>query len=502
MKSPRYDALIIGSGFGGSAAAHALAQAGLKTILLERGGWAKRDDGDWDQRKILLEQRYRSASPLLVRQYNDRKFEPVYPNEAVGGMSVFYGGASLRLRENDFDKWPIEYTDLEEYYCKSERLLGVHGESGEDVCEPPRSQDYPFGSIELSPPAQRIRAAARKIGYRPGRIPLAINFADRTRPFCIRCNTCDGFPCKIEAKNDLTATVLREAQGFGLEIMAGAMATKLLEKKGRIKSVECIDKESRRPFSLSAGIVLVCAGALHSPAILLRSKLEGEKNRELVGRYLMRHCNAVVGSVFARRTNPQNTFHKQLCFTEFYEDLREKLGTAAGIIQDIYTPAPEVIGHHAPRGLKKLSGLVARHMQNLLCIAEDDPQYDNGVTLAGGKDVYGVEKIQISHKYTRNDRERLNHLMGKARRVLRAAGGVIPYTYAINSFSHAVGTLRFGHSPGQSVLDEHCRLWGLDNLFVLDGSFMPTSGGVNPSLTIAANAFRVSDHIVSHSGML
>ncbi len=468
--------------------------------MLERGGWAKRDNWDWNQRKILLEQRYKSASPLLAKQYNDREFEPIYPNEAVGGMSVFYGGASLRLRENDFGKWPIKYEDLENYYCKSERLLGVHGQSGEDVCEPRRSQDYPFRSVELAPPAQRIRAAAHKVGYRPGKIPLAINFGNGARPVCIRCNTCDGFPCKIEAKNDLTTTILQEAQGFGLEIMAGAIATRVVEKNGRINSVECIDKESRRPFALSAGIVLLCAGALHSPAILLRSKLEGGSNREFVGRFLMRHCNAVVGFVFPRKTNPQNTFHKQLCFTEFYEDMRDKFGTATGIIQDIYTPAPEVVGHFAPRGLKKVAGVVARHMQNLLCIAEDDPQFGNGVNLAKEKDPYGVEIIRITHKYTSNDRERLNYLKARARKVLRAAGGAIPYTYAINSFSHAVGTLRFGCSPGQSVLDENCRLWGVDNLFVLDGSFMPTSGGVNPSLTIAANAFRVSDHIISQSG--
>ena len=107
MNAAHYDAVVIGSGFGGSLVAHALVQAGLKTALLERGQWAKRDDADWDQRTILLKKRYRSASPLLVKQYGRRTFQRTYPNEVVGGNSVFFGGASLRLRPADFARWPF-----------------------------------------------------------------------------------------------------------------------------------------------------------------------------------------------------------------------------------------------------------------------------------------------------------------------------------------------------------------------------------------------------------
>lgn len=496
MNSTSYDAVIIGSGFGGACAAHALSEAGLKTLLLERGGWPQRDALDWNQRAILIEKRYQSASPLLVKQYNSPEFKPLYPNETVGGMSVFYGGASLRLRERDLAKWPISYDELEPYYRRAEQMLGVHGEAGQDPFEPPRSGGYPFPAAALTPPAQRIDRAARSLGLRPFRIPLAINFTDPARPRCIQCITCDGFPCKIEAKNDLAATLLRAAQAQGLKIMAGAIAARLVKEGERIAALECIDKVSKQRFAVSARLFVLGAGALHSPALLLRSGLGGP----LVGRGLMRHCNAVVAGIFPFATNPQQVFHKQLCLTDFYEDHRAIHGTATGIIQDIYTPAPEVIRHFAPFGFKRLAGRVAGHMQNLLCIAEDDPLPENQVTLAPEQDIFGMELVRVEHRYSAGDRARRDHLAARARQILRAAGGWFCKVYLIDSFSHAVGTARFGAAPEESALDEHCRLWELENLFVVDGSFMPSSGGVNPSLTIAANALRVAEHLVKSRG--
>ena len=181
MKSRHYDAIVAGSGFGGCAAAYTLAKAGLKTVMVERGNPVARDDRDWNPKEILIEPRYRSDSPVFVKQYDDRDFRPVYANDVVGGMSVFYGGASMRLRETDFSAWPISYADLERHYGTAEQLLEVHGEAGEDPCEPVRSTAYPFKPIPFTPPAVRIFRAARELGYRPFKIPLAINFANEAR---------------------------------------------------------------------------------------------------------------------------------------------------------------------------------------------------------------------------------------------------------------------------------------------------------------------------------
>ena len=499
MKSERYDAIIIGSGFGGAASAYNLTRAGFKTLLLERGGWAKRDDGDWNEHKILIEKRYRSEPPLSVQQYG-RGPEDHHLNEIVGGMSVFYGGASLRLRENDFAQWPLSYEEFEPYYTKAEELLEVHGEARQDSREPPRSAPFPHPTIPLAPPAERIRDAALKVGYRPLTIPLALNFSDGQRRQCIQCATCDGFPCQIEAKNDVTTNLLLLSQRQGLTLMAGIAVDRLVEKEGRIESVECIDRATNRSLSYTAAVVVLAAGAIHSPAILLRSNLQGLPQYGLIGRFLMRHCNAVVSYLFPFRTNPERVFHKQLYFPDFYEDKREELGTAVGIIQDIYTPGAEIVGHYSPSGLGKIAGALTGFMQNLLCIAEDDPQIENGVSLSGCVDAYGIRTVSVQHRYSANDLERRDYLVGKARKVLKAAGGLIPYVYKIDTFSHAVGTLRMGADLSESVLDEEGKFRGVQNLYAVDGSVMPTSGGVNPSLTIVANSLRVSQNIADHRG--
>ena len=492
MNAAHYDAVVIGSGFGGSLVAHSLVQAGLKTALLERGQWAKRDDADWDQRTILLKQRYRAASPLLVKQYGRRTFQRTYPNEVVGGNSVFYGGASLRLRPTDFVHWPFSYTDLAPYYARAEQLLGVHGEVGTDPYEPPGLETYPHRAVELSAPAQRIYQAGTALGLRPFKIPLAINFSDRTRPLCLRCITCDGFPCKVEAKNDIASTVLAAATAAGLEIIVGAVVRRLVQRGGRVEQVEYVDSASRQTHALSADLVVLAAGALNSPALMLRSGFD----HPLIGRFLMRHCNGVACYIFPFRTNPQQVFHKQLCFSDFYEDLRAECGTAVGVIQDIYTPAPPIIQHHAPYGFKTLAGMLASRMQSLLCIAEDDPRHDNRVSLSSEQDVFGMELVQVEHAYSDADCRRRDYLLAKAGAVLRQAGGLLRYRYLIDSFSHAVGTLRCATTPEEGVLDMDCRYWDSENVYVSDGSFMPSSGGVNPSLTIAANALRVAERIL------
>ena len=493
MNAAHYDAVVIGSGFGGSLVAHALVQAGLKTALLERGQWAKRDDADWDQRTILLQKRYRSASPLLVKQYGRRSFQRTYPNEVVGGNSVFFGGASLRLRPADFARWPLSYADLAPYYARAEQLLGVHGEIDTDPYQPPGIDTYPRRAVELSAPAQRIYQAGTALGLRPFKIPLAINFSDRTRPLCLRCITCDGFPCKVEAKNDMASTLLAAASAAGLEIIVGAVARRLVQRSGRVEQVEYVDSASRQTHALSADLVVLAAGALNSPALMLRSGFD----HPLIGRFLMRHCNGIANGIFPFRTNPQQVFHKQLCFSDFYEDLRAELGTAVGVIQDIYTPTPPIIRHHAPWGSKTLVGLLTGYMQNLLCIAEDDPRHDNRVSLAKEQDIFGMELVQVEHAYSDADCRRRDHLLAKAEAVLRQAGGLLRYRYLIDSFSHAIGTLRCATAPEEGVLDVDCRYWGSENLYVSDGSFMPSSGGVNPSLTIAANALRVAERILA-----
>ncbi|MBT5146884.1 MAG: GMC family oxidoreductase [Gemmatimonadetes bacterium] len=493
-----YDAVIIGSGFGGAFSALALVEAGLRVLMLERGLPVARDEDDWDPRKILLEGRYAGPSPLQIRQYGARQPAPIYPMQMLGGNSVLYGGASLRLRPRDVETWPISYDDLEAHYTRAEDLLGVHGLQGEDPYEPPRSTAYGAAPPELTAPAKRIHEAATDLGWRPFRLPMAINFTDESRSRCVLCNTCDGFPCRIEAKNDLTATVLRLAVTSGLEIRPGAVVGNIEFTGQRARVVEGIDAASGESFRVEADRVVVAAGALGSPAILLRSGVhEISSGGDWIGRRLMRHCNAVLTGVFPFATNPEQLFHKQLCLTDFYEDVREELGTSVGTIQDIYTPSADVISHFAPFGLKTAAARFTRYMQNLLVVAEDDPGSENRVTLTAERDAYGHQIARIDHEYTDADLRRRDYLVGKARRILRQAGAWITRRHEIDSFSHGLGTALMGESPSSSALDANCRVWGTAGLWVVDGSCFVTSAGVNPSLTIAANALRVAPDIMA-----
>jgi len=488
-----YDALIVGSGFGGAATALRLAEAGMRVLIVERGDPPRRDEVDWDQRQILIEQCYRSDSPLSVRQYGASRHSALQSNAVLGGNSVFYGGAALRLREADLNGWPISYNDLEPYYCKAEELLGVHGAPG-GICEPPRSRPYAFEPVELAPPARRILEAGRKLGLEPFRIPLAINFRDETRPLCIRCTTCDGFPCKIEAKNDVNGTLLRAAQQRGAEIMTGVIADRFVEAAGCISTLECVDSASGKRLQLRAHRFILAAGAIGSSAVLLRSGFD--RFSSLLGRGLMRHCNAVVTGFFPFQTNRAGEFHKQICFDDFYEEERSLPGRATGLIQDIYTPAAEIVRHFAPFGLRHIASVTTKYMQNLLCIAEDEARAENRIQLSPHEtDRYGLPTTTVDHTYAPEDLRRRDFLVGKARRILKAAGALATRLYQIDTFSHAIGAAPFGSEPDTSVLDADCRFRNVENLWVADGSFMPTSAGVNPSLTITANALRVADRI-------
>ncbi len=499
-----YDAIVVGSGFGGGTMAYALSRAGLNVLLVERGGWVHRDETDWNGRAILLDGRYRGDSPIEIDQRADGRRVQAFPNEAVGGNSIFFGGASLRLRQPDFARWPIAYRDLERHYTAAEELLEVHGRAGADPVEPPRSGPYPFEPPALTPPAQRIFSAAEKLGWHPFPIPVAINHAGPRQPKCINCFTCDGFPCRIGAKNDVTQTALAKADPARLSILARTIAAKLMVRDGRVVALDAIDRDGDRRLALRAKLFIVSAGTLATPALMLRSGFERLDASGALGRHLMRHCNAMLGFLFPFRTNPQAVNHKQVCITDFYESVRQTDGTALGVIQDMCMPPPDVVRALGPRGFRWAAYLGASHIQTLLCIAEDESQPDNRVVLDGaaGSDRWGQPIASVRHRYTAGDLRRRDRLVALARRVLRAAGGVAGKVRLIDSFSHAVGTARFGVDPTASVLDRHCRFWALRNLFAVDGSFMPTSGGVNPSLTITANALRVAEHVVANFAAL
>jgi choline dehydrogenase-like flavoprotein len=525
-----YDLIVIGSSFGGVMAAYPAVMAGKTVLMIERGEWVPRGahnrgaDGFFS-----LTPAYSTEAPYHVIAGGDG--DTLGTIACVGGASVFFGGVALRLRERDFEpdpaivadsgaEWPYRYTDLEPFYSQAEQLLGVAGVAGQDPIEPWRSGDYPQKPPALASMSARMARAARALGLRPFQLPLAINYtAADGRQACTACNTCDGFACPVHAKNDLSVTI-PDLLTRGMRLEIDTVAVRLAAGGRGIAHVDCVDRRTLRPRRFQARTVVVATGALATPHLLLASGLhQMNPAGDAIGRYLMRHCNAILMGCFLRRPAPKDEFHKHIGIHDFYfghPTIAEPPGKLGGI-QQFATPQPdyviELAGNwirHNTAGWRRRAahGVAAavlpslvRQITGLIVIAEDRPSADNRVALAAGAtNRFGMPQATITHHYDSRDLAARDALVGVARRILRKAGAMpVMFPYNITTFSHAVGTVRLGPDPSRAPLDEWGAFRGVDNLYVTDGSALPRSGGVNPSLTIAANALRTGTHI---AGML
>ncbi|RMF56066.1 MAG: GMC family oxidoreductase [Calditrichaeota bacterium] len=504
-----YDVIIIGSGFGGAMSAWALVQAGFRVLMVERGDWVPRGEHNWGPRGSVYFTPYYSTESI-IKVKNDKKGIKVGMYYNVGGPSVFYGAVSLRFREADFTPpeeiitssgacWPISYEDLEPYYTQAENLLNIAGETGNDPTEPYRSTPYPQKLGSLSRTSQLIGETATKMGLHPFRLPLAINYQNQEQTRCVECTTCDTFACAIGSKNDLATRIIPRLMQKGMTLKDNTVAVRLIQTDKQITAVECIDKKKNKRVTFRAKLFILSAGALASPHLILSSGLEGANPAgNLIGRYLMRHCSAIVYGFFPDAPAKENRFHKQLGIHDFYFGLPlinsslKKLGS----IQQVQTPPVNLVKEMLPPGIGSLVSKTVKFLTGLLVQAEDQPRYDNAISVDfSQKDPYGFPAMIISHQYSKRDLTARNLLIKEAKKILRKAGALFCYVHHINTFSHAVGTIRMGTDPHSSVLDEHCQFRGIHNLFIIDGSFMPTSAAVNPSLTIAANALRVGEYI-------
>ncbi|HHM21308.1 MAG TPA: GMC family oxidoreductase [Bacteroidetes bacterium] len=504
-----YDFIIIGSGFGGSMAARQLVNAGRRVLMLERGDWVVRGPHNWHRSGSLeLTPHYDKSTPLRVVKGGHKKVMGLYAS--IGGPSVFYGGVSFRFRERDFEsnpqpgqewemEWPVKYEELEPYYTQAEQLLHISGESGVDPTEPYRSAPFPQGPQPLAVISQKIKKGAKALGLHPFQLPLAINYEDGSRNTCTHCTTCDTYACAIGAKNDLATMVLPGLLEKGMELRAGMVVCRLRVEGNKISEVVAVDRATGVRHTFRSRVVILSAGALGSAQLLLASGLDRlSSGGHVVGRYLMRHVNAIVFGIFPGKADKEDRFHKQLAILDYYYGHTDaKVKGKLGSLQQMPTPPAGLVENEVPGLLGKVLGRGTRLLTGLLAIAEDQPRYSNRLTIdPSHTDRYGLPQPVISHVYTKRDLAALKELIRPARKILSKAGAIGHYVHPIRTFSHSVGTVRMGNNPATSALDRNCRLRGLENLYVLDGSFMPSSAALNPSLTIAANALRVGEWLV------
>jgi choline dehydrogenase-like flavoprotein len=500
-----YDVVIIGSGMGGGTLAYALGGSGLRVALLERGEFLPRERENWDAEAVFGKSRYKANETWLDGRGN--QFHPAM-HYFVGGSTKVYGAALMRLRKEDFNAvqhaegvspaWPIQYEDLEPYYTKAEKLYFVHGPEGGDPNGPPRSEPLPFPSLEHEPYILDLKNRLKNLGLNPGYLPLGVDHRLGGRR--IIHDTCDGFPCLLDAKADADVCCVRPAvRDEKIDLYTGVQVRRLVANQAGDRVVRAEGTRHDREFSLEASIFIVSCGAINSAALLLRSKSNVHRfgignSSNLVGRNYMAHLNSAILAVDLTRRNP-TVFQKTMVISDFYFNGGRRYPFPLGSVQ--------LLGKSKAEMLRTVSGMlphwladrIAQHSVDWWAISEDLPDEENRVSITSD------DKIQIFWKPRNVSAHKA--LLKTVSGVLKKAGyqAVFVQRMGIGGNSHQCGTVRFGRDPESSVLDTFCRSHEVPNLYVVDGSFFPASAAVNPALTIAAQALRVGDHISSANGM-
>lgn len=562
-----FDVIIIGTGAGGGTLLHRLAASGKRILVLERGPFLPREKENWNYFGSF---KYYSSEVMFNKDGGE--IRPGFSYH-VGGNTKVYGAALFRLREKDFEKfqhhdgispeWPIKYRDWENYYAQAEELYQVHGQAGADPTEPWRAGDYPFPPISHEPRIAETFAALKQRGLKPYPAPMGVRLNESAPHLsaCIRCDTCDGYPCLVGAKSDADVLCVRPAllrQSYnhlistglqpgdqrredisaasaaypsaekplkrlnptssdstglkpGANEMGNSNITLLTEAKvlrlhtspsGReITGVVVEMKGKLREFS--GDIVVVSAGAVNSAALLLRSANDrhprGVANNSsgLVGRNLMKHVLGSLVAVTTLKPNPSK-FQKTMALNDFYwgePGYEFPMGNIQLMGKTVIEGLRGNEAKYAPLTIEE----VAKNSIDWWLTTEDLPDAKNQVRADG-------ERIIID--YTENNSEPFARLNARWREILTEIDAVHPGVRTgyfetkmpMHSLGHQVGTCKFGEDPKTSVLDLNCRAHDVDNLYVVDGSFFVSSGAVNPTLTIVANALRVGDHLLERLG--
>lgn len=493
-----YDVIIIGSGVGGSVTARKLAEAGARVLILERGEFVPREQENWSVEKVFFEKKYKAQDIWLDK--NGRPFDPgVYYN--VGGSTKFYGAALFRLRERDFEElehhggispaWPMSYADMEPYYCQAESMFRVHGDDAGDKTAPSRSADYPFAPVPSEPIVAKLAEKLRSQGISASSMPNGVNSG--AAGSCILCKTCDGFPCRIAQKNDAETCALEPALATGrVDLKTKTFARRVIVAKDG-KRIEAVEVEQEGELTrYSAALFVISCNAVNSAALLLRSAdsaaPKGVANSsDVVGRHYMVHNQTALMGL-SHRVNTTR-FQKTLAINDWYFG-DEEFPRPMGHMQMLGKLQGGMLTANVPFLPRFLGDEIARHGMDWIALSEDLPDPNNRVTLEGGS---------IRLAVTLNNMKGHLELVKRMKRALQHAGYPIVFTKSLvaHATAHQCGTVRMGSDPATSALDQYCRTWDHQNLFVIDASFFPASAAVNPALTIAATAIRASEHIIA-----
>ena len=517
MTNGHYDVIIIGTGAGGGTLARKLAPSGKKILILERGDYVKREPDNWNSRSVNVDGKYNTKEI-----WYDRDGKPLHPhtNYNVGGNTKFYGAALFRMRREDFGElkhydgispaWPISYDELEPFYTQAEQMYHVHGTRGEDPTEPAASAPFPHPAVSHEPRIQHLAEDFAAMGVKPFHVPLGIQLKENDpKSSCVRCATCDGFPCLLNAKSDAQVCGVDHATEYSnVTLLTNSFVRKLeTDSSGRKISAVAVEREGGIE-RYSANLVVVSAGAINSAALLLRSANELHPNglansSDQVGRNYMGHVNSVLLAV-SKCPNP-TVFQKTLGVNDFYFGT-EEFPYPMGHISFVGKLDGVTLSAGAPAIAPGFAlDQMAKHSLDFWLTTEDLPRPENRVTLNKDGEIVlsytpnnieAHKRLQGELKKLMNNQRKCDVHGGECHQGLFARNLYLAEQIPLAGVAHQNGTLRFGDDPNTSVLDRNCKAHDLDNLYVVDGSFFPSSSAVNPALTIMANALRVGRHLL------
>jgi choline dehydrogenase-like flavoprotein len=481
---PHYDAIVIGSGPGGSALTLRLAQAGRRVLLIERGTELQ-PDPVIDPRAVG-----RYMHDVIPAGLNAARF--------LGGQSKFYGAAMYRMRLSDFaatehesgvsPAWPFGYEALEPYYTEAERLYHVHGDAAGDPSEPPRSSPLPFGPLPHSAVVAPFVARLQASGTQVSSIPRALDYGPGGK--CVLCPTCDSYYCQLDAKFDAENATLRPALRTGnVDVALGGECLKVLTSDDGRRAIGVLLRYAGGEHTLHAGHVAVAAGLPGSMELLWQSRTArhpaglGNASGNL-GRHLGGHSTGMVFPLLSWRGIPPN-HTKTFAITSHYDgapDWRYPLG-----IMQVAGQAP--YWRVAPRFRKFPAWLLARRSLMLFYMIEAVPGFESGFPVSASGIGPKLEPKASAQTFAKA-RE-------TAARVVRAAGYPVLARKQLPFLWHETGTARIGNDPATSVCNADCEVHEVRNLYVVDASALPTAGSVNTCLTIVALALRAGDALLA-----
>lgn len=520
-----------------------LSAAGMETVVLERG--PERTSGEFMAQNELTNLIRRDFfTPDYCESQRAGANEQAVPGkysllaQTLGGSTVHWGAWSWRYRPDEMRllshegpiaganlaDWPISYAELAPYYSKAEQVLGVAGRAGSNPFEAKRDNDYPNPPHVYRPASRLIEAGARALGLQPFPLPMAINsrvYGDRAK--CMNGGQCAGFGCPVQAKASPLVIHLPAAVTTGrCRVITGARALEVtLNKQGRARGVRYLTRDGVET-EIHARQVIVAGGSIASAQLLQMSRSTSfpkglANNNDQVGRNLMCHVFSLVNFEMEGNSNSAIGPPGNIAVDDYHPSDPNRGFHRGAVIGEAMESTPIVSALKAGNYLgskqrawgKPLSDYLSRfpRIGGLMAIGEDLPVADNRVDLdPTHRDAADIPLPRITHTWHDNDLRLARYFENRMIEIAQAGGAVKTWTTDCTQIKtgsgHIMGTCRMGNDPETSVLDRWCRTHEVDNLWVVDGSFFPTSGGYNPTLTIFANAYRVAAHFIEQAKRL